>query len=81
MNDNLIQTLCFALLATFVGGWASIWWKLGRLEGRVNGTAKDWKGLKEDWNSLKALCPLCPKTETRSEGELHQEIASGRNSS
>ena len=75
-----MQGLYFALLAAFVGGWGSLWWKLGRLEGRVNGTAKDWNAVKADWKALKALCPLCPKTETRGEEELHQEIASGRNS-
>jgi len=73
MNESLMQGLYFALLAAFVGGWSSLWWRLGKLEGRINGTLKDW-------NNLKAMCPLCPKQGTESQKELHQDIASGRSS-
>ena len=73
MSGELVQGLYLALLAAFIGGWGSVWWKLGKLEGRINGTTKEW-------SALKAICPLCPKRETKSQEELHQEVASGRDS-
>jgi len=32
--------------------WGSLWWRMGRMEGKMNGSLQEWK-------SLKRLCPLC----------------------
>lgn len=41
-----------ALVGMLVAGFGSVWWRLGRLEGRMNGAMREWQ-------SLKAKCPLC----------------------
>ena len=41
-----------ALVGILVAGFSSIWWRLGRMEGRVNGALREWQ-------ELKGRCPLC----------------------
>lgn len=40
---------------------AAIWWRIGRLEGRMNSFGKEWDKVSEEWRRLKSLCPLCSK--------------------
>lgn len=61
----MTETLFMGLLTVFGLGWGSLWWRLGKLEGRVNGTLKSLKASQQEWTALKRLCPLCPKDEER----------------
>lgn len=41
-----------ALMGILIAGFSSLWWRLGRIEGTVNGALREWE-------SLKRRCPLC----------------------
>ena len=46
------EALGIALLLSVIGGFGTLYHKLGRLEGSVNGKLAEWTQLKEH-------CPLC----------------------
>ncbi len=59
-------------------GFATMWLRLGRLEGKWNGTMNEWHATQEQWRALRRLCPLCPKEESHHsnpEGQHHDEEA------
>ena len=46
-----------------LASWGTLWWKMGRMEARVNGTLGKMSKLESDWAALKSKCPLCTEKE------------------
>lgn len=53
---NGTAALAIAVLAAFTAGWGALWWRVGRIEGCVKHSQKEWE-------ALKAKCPLCRERE------------------
>ena len=50
----MTEGLFLGLLTAFAAGWGSLWWRMGKMEAKVNGSLREW-------GELKRACPLCPK--------------------
>ena len=59
-NEIFLQLMGFgiALIGLTMAGWASLWWRMGKLETSINGKLKEGSEVKEEWERLQAGCPL-----------------------